>query len=52
MILLRPPREYFDVGESYKDVNRKLLEMAQELDTDLTTLDGFMWFISKHIQFI
>jgi hypothetical protein len=51
-ILLRPPRIYSDVGKSYKAVNQKLLEMTQELDTDLTTLDGFMWFISKHKKFI
>ncbi|MCR3906988.1 MAG: hypothetical protein NUK62_08205 [Tenericutes bacterium] len=51
-ILRRPIGKYSDIGKSYKTVNRKILEMAQELETDLTTLDGFMWFISKHVQFI
>jgi len=51
-ILRRPPRSYSDIGKTYKAVNNKLLEMAQELDTDLTTIDGFMWFISKHVKFI
>ena len=35
-----------------KAVNEKLHEMAQDLNTDLTTIDGFMWFISKHVKFI
>lgn len=51
-ILRRPPKKYSDLGKSYKAVNKKLLGMTQELDTDLTTIDGFMWFISKHIKVI
>ena len=51
-ILRRPLRSYSDIGKSYKAVNNKLHELAQELDTDLTTIDGFMWFISKHVGFI
>jgi len=51
-ILRRPPKAYSDIGKTYKAVNRKLLDMAQELDTDLTTIDGLMWFISKHVKFI
>ena len=51
-ILRRPPTVYKDIGYNYKAVNDKLLEMSKELDTDLTTIDGFMWFISKHVRFI
>lgn len=51
-ILRRPPSSYPDIGKNYKAVNKKLHEMAKELDTDLTTTDGFMWFISKHVKFI
>lgn len=42
-----PPRSYSNIGETYKDVNTKLHELARELGTDLTTIDGFVWFISK-----
>ena len=45
-------KTYSDIGKSYKAVNNKLQEMTKELDTDLTTIDGFMWFISKHVKFI
>jgi len=53
-ILRRPPkmRTGSDIGETYKEVNGKLHELAEELSTDLTTIDGFMWFISKHVRFI
>jgi len=51
-ILLCPPSVYRDIGYTYKAVNNKLHEMAKDLNTDLTTIDGFMWFISKHIKFI
>ena len=51
-ILRRPPKPHPDIGETYKEVNSKLHELAEELSTDLTTIDGFMWFISKHVKFI
>lgn len=51
-ILRRPPKTHSDVGRAYKEVNSKLHELAEELNTDLTTLDGFMWFISKRVRFL
>ncbi len=51
-ILRCSPTVYRDIGCNYKAVNNKLHEMAKDLNTDLTTIDGFMWFISKHINFI
>lgn len=51
-ILRRPPKTHSDIGRTYKEVNSKLHELAEELDTDLTTIDGFMWFISKHVRFL
>lgn len=51
-ILRCPPIKYTDIGAKYKEVNRKLHELANELNSDLTTIDGFMWFISKHVMFI
>ena len=51
-ILRRPPKTYSDIGKTYKEVNRELHGLAEELSTDLTTIDGFMWFISKHVRFI
>lgn len=41
------PKSYSNIGKSYKAVNTTLNELAQQLDTDLTTIDGFMWFVSK-----
>ena len=51
-ILRRPPAIYRNIGDNYNAVNDKLHEMAKDLNTDLTTIDGFMWFISKHVRFI
>jgi len=51
-ILHRPPKTHLDIGRTYKEVNSKLHELAEELNTDLTTIDGFMWFISKHVRFL
>jgi hypothetical protein len=51
-ILRRPPKTSSDVGTTYLDVNSKLHELSKELDTGLTSIDGFMWFISKRVKFI
>lgn len=51
-ILRRPPKKHSDIGRTYKEVNSKLHELVEELNTDLTTIDGFMWFISKHVRFL
>jgi hypothetical protein len=51
-ILRRPSKAHSDIGRAYKEVNSKLHELAEELNTDLTTIDGFMWFISKEVQFL
>jgi DNA-directed RNA polymerase subunit RPC12/RpoP len=51
-ILRRPPKTRSDIGKTYKEVNKELHALAEELNTDLTTIDGFMWFISKHVRFI
>ena len=50
--LHRPPFPSDDIGESYKRVNHTLTELSKELKTDLTTLDGFMWFVSKNYEFL
>lgn len=41
-----------DLGESYIRVNNILKRLAKELNSDLTTLDGFMWFVSKNYEFL
>lgn len=51
-ILRRSPTSYRDIGYTYKAVNEKLHEMSNDLNTDLATIDGFMWFISKHVTFL
>lgn len=43
---------YLNIGQKYKEINKELHKLARELDTDLTTLDGFMWYISKFVIFI
>lgn len=51
--LLRcPPRRYQEIGAIYKEVNTKLMNLSRELKTDLTTIDGFMWYISKKVRVI
>ena len=42
----------YDFGESYKRVNKTLTELAIETKSDLTTVDGFMWFVSKKYEFL
>jgi predicted RNA-binding Zn-ribbon protein involved in translation (DUF1610 family) len=51
-ILRRPTKRHSDIGKTYKEVNSRLHELTEELNTDLTTTDGFMWFISKQVRFI
>jgi hypothetical protein len=41
-----------DLGETYGRVNDTLVRLKTELKTDLTTIDGFMWFVSKKYEFL
>jgi hypothetical protein len=36
-----------NAGRDYLAINKILTGLATELKTDLTTIDGFMWYISK-----
>ena len=36
-----------NAGRDYIAINATLTKLAAELKTDLTTIDGFMWYISK-----
>ena len=36
-----------NAGRDYIAINSALIKLAAELKTDLTTIDGFMWYISK-----
>lgn len=49
--LHRPTFSSDDFGESYRRVNQTLNDLAQETHSDLTTVDGFMWFVSKNYEF-
>ncbi|MCW3989822.1 MAG: hypothetical protein NWE88_07095 [Candidatus Bathyarchaeota archaeon] len=51
-LLRRPPRGFQEIGAIYKEVNSKLNKLARELKTDLTNIDGFMWYISKKVRVI
>jgi DNA-directed RNA polymerase subunit RPC12/RpoP len=50
--LHRPLKTSRDIGESYADVNHMLIELTKELDTELTMLDGFMWYVSEYVDFL
>jgi len=51
-IIRRTPRPIFDAGKKYLAINNELTQLGAELDTDLTTIDGFMWFISKKVKIL
>jgi hypothetical protein len=51
-ILRRPPKNFVHVGKAYVEVNKIVQQLANELSTDLTTIDGFMWFISKWVKIL
>jgi len=51
-IIRRTPRFTSDPGHKYQLINNELTHLKEELETDLTTIDSFMWFISKKIQII
>lgn len=51
-IIRRTPRPIFDAGKKYLVINNELTQLGAELDTDLTTIDGFMWFISKKVKIL
>jgi len=43
----RTPIPQQDIGQHYLSVNATLSKLASELHTNLTTIDGFMWYIAK-----
>jgi len=51
-LIRRTPPPTSDPGKKYQLINNELLQLTKELNTDLTTIDSFMWFISKKIQII
>jgi len=51
-IIRRAPRPISDAGKKYVAINNELNQLGAELDTDLTTIDGFMWFISKKVKIL
>jgi hypothetical protein len=44
----RNPIKTSSLGKNYIAINEALARLAKDLDTDLTTIDGFMWYISKN----
>jgi len=51
-IIRRTPRIATNLGHKYQLINNELNILRKELNTDLTTIDSFMWFISKKIRVI
>lgn len=52
MMIRRKPRSVSGPGYNYQLINNELIQLKNELNTDLTTIDSFMWFISKKVQVI
>lgn len=48
-IIRRNPPFRTDLGLTYLEINDKLRQLSRELDTDLTTVDGLMWYVSKRV---
>ncbi len=51
-IIRRTPPRITGPGYKYELINSELKQLKNELGTDLTTIDSFMWFISKKVQII
>jgi DNA-directed RNA polymerase subunit RPC12/RpoP len=51
-LIRRTPKPASDPGHKYELINNELLQLRDELHTELTTVDSFMWFISKKVQVI
>lgn len=51
-IIRRKPLLSSDIGHSYLLINDELEQLKKELNTDLPTIDSFMWYISKRIKII
>ncbi len=49
-VLKRKPALTSNIGNSYLLVNKELCLLEKELCTDLTTIDGFMWYIDKKVK--
>lgn len=49
-MLRRKPKQALDLGHRYACVNLELLQLRDELETELTTIDGLMWYVSKRIE--
>jgi DNA-directed RNA polymerase subunit RPC12/RpoP len=49
-LVRRKPVAAIDIGGKYIAVNSELKKLAKELDTDLTTIDGLMWYVSKRLK--
>jgi len=39
-----------DLGAKYLAINKELARLGDELQTDLTTIDGLMWYVSKRLK--
>ena len=51
-LIRRMPEPASDRGRKYGLINDELLQLREELRTELTTVDSFMWFISKKVDII
>jgi len=49
-LIKRKPEASSDMGRKYLAINRELIKLCAELDADLTTIDGLMWYVSKRLK--
>jgi DNA-directed RNA polymerase subunit RPC12/RpoP len=46
----RKPKSAIDPGTKYVTINNELVRLCDELQTNLTTIDGLMWYVSKRLK--
>jgi DNA-directed RNA polymerase subunit RPC12/RpoP len=46
----REPKSASDSGAKYVAINNELVRLRDELQTNLTTIDGLMWYVSKRLK--
>lgn len=49
-LIRRTPTAASETGKKYLAINEELIKLGTELDTDLTTIDGLMWYVSKRLK--
>lgn len=49
-LIRRMPKSSVGFGHKYVLINEELVQLGKELNTELTTVDGLMWYISERVK--